>query len=160
MKKHFTKLVAFVLVSGFIFSALPVYSEPGEGFRGKGKGWGRQMSEEERAERREKMHEFLGLTAEQEVQLKNHSEAHRAQRDRIRSALKEKRDALRSELRKADLDTDRISSLKNELIDLEAEKVDSLVSGILEVREILTPEQFARFQEFGRKHRQKGGERK
>ncbi len=96
-------------------------------------------------ERIQRMHSELGLSSEQQRKLKAHRESkmqrHRAYREKIRA----QRQALRAELQKPDIDRQRVNALHNEIKHLMNQSADDRLEGILEVREILTPEQYRAF---------------
>ncbi len=61
------------------------------------------------------------------------------------SAMKDNRAAMRQELESEKLDMSKINMLNGELKKLEAQMLDYRLQGILQVRQILTPEQFKKF---------------
>lgn len=88
----------------------------------------------------------LNLTPEQEAQLKSAKEANRDQMKNMRLALKEKRQVLQGELSKPDMTRQAVEPLVAEIKALEAGLTDQRIDGIFKVKEILTPEQFAKLQ--------------
>ncbi len=145
--------MVWFVAAAVVVPALSAYAYPPE----EKAGWrqGRQISEEEREARREKFHQQLGLTAEQEAQLTSGRKAHRAKMDELREALQAKRKDLADELAKPDLNTAQVNALKEEIKGLHNQQVDERVNSILAVRNILTPEQFAKFQQFGERFRER-----
>ena len=59
--------------------------------------------------------------------------------------IKEKRAAISQELQKDELNMGKITQLNNEIKISEAQALDHKLEGMLEVRKILTPEQFKKF---------------
>jgi Spy/CpxP family protein refolding chaperone len=106
-------------------------------------------------ERMARMDKELGLTAEQRKKLKEHRQSHRGEAKKFFEEIRTKREALREELEKPDFDKDKVKALNEELKALQNRMADHRLEGILEVREILTPEQFKRFHEMAGERRQK-----
>jgi len=134
-----------IVLGGIIMSFLAgsaVRGYPYEGSGGEGK-W-RKERWEENADR---VHKKLNLTPEQENQLKAHRESHRKQMQTLREQLKAKRDQIRAELQKSDFNIEEVQKTHGELKALKSQVEDLRLQGILEVREILTPEQFNKFNE-------------
>jgi Spy/CpxP family protein refolding chaperone len=126
----------------------------GEEKRGSDKKW-----EEKREERGKKMAKELGLSADQEKQLKDSRKAHREKGEELRKEMQGKREAMKAELEKPSLDMSRINSLQAEIKDLQGKMDDNRLDGILQVRKILTADQFKKFDEMIAKRFGKGGER-
>jgi Spy/CpxP family protein refolding chaperone len=101
----------------------------------------------------------LNLTADQEKKLKQNREAHREVMKTLHEALRAQREALGAELEKTSFDMNRVKSIHEELKGIEARMADQRLSGILEVRQILTPEQFKKFGALTREAWKKGGVR-
>lgn len=137
--RRWITLQALVLCGLFAAPALRAES-PKEG-PGDGK-W-----EQKREEKFKEMREKLGLTADQEAKLKAHKESHKAEARNLHEGMRAKRDALRQELEKPAVDESRVRALHNEIKALDAGLSDHRLKGILEVRKILTPEQFKKFHE-------------
>ena len=87
----------------------------------------------------------LDLSPEQEEQLQAHRKNHRGQGREFRESLKAKKEAIRTELQKEELNMENIYKIHNELKGLLSNKADHRLEGILEVRKILTAEQFRKF---------------
>ena len=92
----------------------------------------------------------LDLSLEQEKQLQAHRDNHMGQAGEFRESLKTKKEALRNELQKEELNMEEIYKIHNELKDLHSKKADHRLEGILEVRKILTTEQFVKYMELKR----------
>ena len=91
------------------------------------------------------MYKKLSLTPEQDKQLKDHRVRHRTQMETLYKEIKVKREQLGEELQKADFDMRKVQQVHDELKSLKARMEDNRLEGILEVRKILTPEQFSKF---------------
>lgn len=112
----------------------------------EGKGWKKDgMSHGEG--RFDKMKSELGLSDEQAQKLKAHKEAQMAQGKALWDEMKTKREALRAELEKEKVDESRVKALNGELKALQNKMADQRIAAVLEVRKILTPEQFKKFHE-------------
>lgn len=111
------------------------------------------------------MFEKLKLTKEQRDQLDKNREAHKAVFEDLKEKISAKHQQLRTLLDSPVLDIARVKATHQELKDLLNQKEDQHLAAILEVREILTPEQFVEFQKmapdrkggpFGRFHDKAG----
>lgn len=89
----------------------------------------------------------LDLTPEQERELEDHRSNHREQAKEIHKSIRAKKEEMRDELQKQDLNMEKINKIHSELKSLHAKKADHRLDGILEVRKILTTEQFVKFME-------------
>ncbi len=119
--------------------------------------------EEMREKMRAKMQEVfkqLDLSTEQEEQLQAHRKSHRGQGKEFRKDMKAKKEAIRNELQKEELDLERIHTIHNELKNLLLKKADHRLEGILAVRKILTTEQFRMFCELRKQMHPMNGRKK
>jgi Spy/CpxP family protein refolding chaperone len=89
----------------------------------------------------------LNLSPEQENKLKENREAHRGQMKSLYTQIKAKREEIRTELEKEQFDENKIRQIHTELKGLRSQAEDMRLNAILEVRKILTAEQFAKFSE-------------
>lgn len=95
--------------------------------------------------RRQEMYKDLNLSDAQKQELEASRNKTREEMKAIFAASKESRAALSRELQKEKLDMGRISQINGELKKLNAQMFDYRLRSILEVRKILTPEQFKTF---------------
>ena len=102
----------------------------------EGKGWKHEG----------KMFETLGLTKEQKVALEENRGKDRAQFKVLRERMQLKRKELRTELEKPQLEMSKVTAVHNELKALMMAMEDQHLAAILEIRKVLTPEQFVKFQ--------------
>ena len=124
--------------------------------------WGGQRdkmrSPEQRQQKREemqaKMHEKLGITDEQAQQLEEHRKQFKEQGKQYREQIKTKRQSLAEELKKDAVDEAKVHQIHEELKVIKDQAEDHRLQGILEVRQILTPEQFKEFS--GMREKRKG----
>ncbi len=141
MKRNYRRLISLLAV----LALLGLASAHAESRRG---------SFEDRKEARIKaLHERLHLSAEQEDLLEGHRRRHRQEAGELRKEARAAKEAMRDELQRRELDMARINELHATLKDLHDKRADHRLEGILEVRKILTPEQFSEFMELMGKHR-------
>ncbi len=89
----------------------------------------------------------LDLSPEQERQLEDHRNKHREQAREIHTSIRAKMKEIMGELQKQELNMDKINKIHSELKNLHSKEADHRLEGILEVRKILTTEQFGKFME-------------
>jgi len=90
-----------------------------------------------------KMAEILNLTEDQQKQLK---EAHQKQKEAKKTVfeqIKANRTAFDTEITKAAVDMAKINDIQAQLKTIQAQMVDNHLNSILEIKKIMTPEQFA-----------------
>ncbi len=119
--------------------------------------------EEMREKMKAKMQEVfkqLGLSPEQQEQLQSHRKNHRGQGKEFWENMKAKKDAIKNELQKEELNMENVYKIHNELKDLLIQKADHRLEGILAVRKILTTEQFKKFCELRKEMHPRKGKRK
>ena len=97
----------------------------------------------------------LGLSEEQRTQMKALREASRAKMDELRAQIKVKSEALGQEMESPQADQAKAQSIVKEINALQAEMTSARVENLFKVKAILTPEQFAKFQENHKKNRGK-----
>ena len=95
--------------------------------------------------RRQELYKDLNLSQDQKKLLEENKKSRREEMKSLFSQMKEKREAIRNELQKDELNIGKITQINNELKILSAQMLDRKLEGILEVRKILTPEQFKKF---------------
>ena len=100
----------------------------------------------------------LNLTEEQQQQLKTQHEKHKAQIAQMQEYLKEHRQRLKEELESPDADKNRINNIITEMKETEGRLMYLRTMGILETKEILTPEQFEKLQSFHQQVQQQRGQ--
>ena len=101
------------------------------------------------------MFEKMQLSGGQQARLDANRERHKGEMEAIRRQMNAKRQELREALEQPAMDINRVRQVHSELKELMLKKEDQHLSAILEIRGILTPEQFAQFQQMdrrGRKH--------
>jgi Spy/CpxP family protein refolding chaperone len=90
----------------------------------------------------------LNLSEEQQEQLKAQREKHREHIEQMQGYLKQHRRSLKEELESAAADKNRINNIITEMKETEGRLMYLRTVGILETKEILTPEQFEKLQSF------------
>lgn len=93
------------------------------------------------------LYDELGLTKEQRKQLDENKTSHRFETKQLILQFRQKMDLLRLELEKSELNMQIIYQTNNELKQLQNKMLDIRLQRILEIRKILTPEQFKKFQD-------------
>lgn len=100
----------------------------------------------ERSAKKELIQE-LGLSEEQEKQLAEYRKQNLETKKQIMENMKNFRIQLRKELTKPVSDTKEIERLKTEIKNAHNQMVDDQVNSILQMKQVLTPEQFKKFQD-------------
>lgn len=143
---NFKKAIGCLAVAAILFSAIPVYARGPEG-----KGYEDERCSHEQKDEikkaKENLVKELGLTPEQEEQLKRQRQEHGEQMKGLAVKMRAKQKELRLELEKYDSDEDKINSLVSELKSAQAQLVDLRVARIASIKSILTQEQYERFNE-------------
>lgn len=108
----------------------------------------------------EKIKAELGLTDEQAAKLRDHRQAHRQAGMALWQDARAKREALRAELEKPNFDENKVKSLQAAARAAQEKLQDHRLQGIIDVKKILTPEQFAKFQAIMKEKRGQWGNRR
>ncbi len=115
-------------------------------------------NKENMEKKRLEMTEKLGLTPEQQAQLKEMREKGKDQVKANFEQMRAKREAMQEELQKADFDPAKVKALQEELKAMHSAMADQHMEHMLAVRKILTPEQFKKFSEMKKNRGHKEGE--
>jgi len=99
----------------------------------------------------------LGLSAEQRQAMASQHSQERKLAQELRQKTKAVRLQITEELNKEKTDTAKVNALVAELKALTGQRIDQQIQGIMELKKILTPEQFNALNE---KRRQDGSRRK
>jgi Spy/CpxP family protein refolding chaperone len=89
------------------------------------------------------MAKILGLSQDQEKQLKDSKEKQMASMKSIFEQMKANREAFDAEMIKATPDMSKVNDLQAQLKTIQSQMVDDHLNAILEIKKILTPEQYA-----------------
>ncbi len=95
----------------------------------------------------------LNLNEDQKKQLDVNKAQHRDKMKGVFDRMRSARNQLNQELMKSDLDMTKVNEIQTQIKSLQAEMSDDRLSSILEVKKILTPEQFGQFISLIGKHR-------
>ncbi len=140
MKVSFKQFVYSFAIIGAMLLTSNVYAQAQEDYSA-----GREAMREKMKARMLEVFKQLDLSPEQEKQLEAHRNKHREQGEEIRKSIKAKRGEIKNELHKQELNMEKINKIHSELKSLRSKKADHRLEGILEVRKILTTEQFRKF---------------
>lgn len=102
-----------------------------------------------------KMFKDLNLTKEQEEQLEVNRKNHWEEMKSLKEEMWNKKKAIRNELAKDDVNLQEVNRIHQELKDILVKKEDLRLESILEIKKILTPEQFKKFNEKCEENRKK-----
>ena len=102
--------------------------------------------------KRQEIYNDLGLTDGQRKLLEENKNKHREQTKALFTQLRQKMTLLRQELEKNELNMQEIHQTNNELKQLHAQMLDNRLERVLEVRKILTPGQFKKFEDKMNEH--------
>jgi Spy/CpxP family protein refolding chaperone len=105
---------------------------------------------------KESIYKELNLTPEQQQKLEANRKAQREKITQLRTTMMEKKEQLQQALKDPKVVEAKVAPLVSELKSLQARLIDLRVSGILAVKEILSPEQFAKFNQFIEKRKEDG----
>jgi Spy/CpxP family protein refolding chaperone len=103
---------------------------------------------------KERVYKELNLTPEQQKKLDDNRNAQKEEMARLLSTVKEKRTQLQEALKNPTATIASAEPLVQEIKSLQGQLIDYRIKGIFMVKEILTPEQFAKFQEMTAKHQE------
>jgi len=100
----------------------------------------------------------LNLTPEQQKKLEENRNAQREEMEKLHTAIKEKQTKLQEDLKSSAVTRETVEPLVNEIKSLQVQLIDHRINGIFAVKEILTPEQFVKFEQMTEKgHKNKKG---
>ena len=94
-----------------------------------------------------KIWEELNLREEQRQRMAEHRRKYRMEMQRIKRQLREKREALRKVLSNYNIDKAKAKQLVTEIVDLHHQLLKKRIEEAIELRNILTPEQFEKFKQ-------------
>jgi len=140
MNARYRQVIIWMVVATFLFSSTQAYAWPRCGDS--------EEATERAQEKREKFIKGLGLTSEQEKEIKKIRKAQRKRKKDLIDKIQFRSSELRERLERPIADMEEINSVVTELKALMAEKLDQRVEGILSMKEVMTPEQYEKF----RKH--------
>jgi Spy/CpxP family protein refolding chaperone len=101
----------------------------------------------------------LNLTPEQSEEIKGQRSEHRRIKKELGQSLREKQKELKAELEKEVSDRKELERISKDIKRLQGERVDHRIEGVLQMKEILTPEQYRKFHQRTRPQGRKRGRR-
>ena len=138
MKNKRTKIVAVLMVAGLMAVGPAAYAaskgDNPEGGKGYKHGKGNEFFKE------------LNLTPEQKEKLKAQRETKKAEHKAVREQMKTKMQALHEEISKPGTTRADVNGLVNEVNTLKGQMFSQMIDGVFAMKEVLTPEQFAKMQ--------------
>jgi Spy/CpxP family protein refolding chaperone len=142
--KHFKNLMAigFVIFSMLLVSDIYAADKSDE----QGKEAAVSLAKHRGMEgKRQQIWDQLNLTAEQKKQLEENKAKNRDNMKATFEKMRSYRDSLKDELMKPELDMNKINGIQSQIKSLQSQIVDDSLNSILDVRKILTHEQFEKF---------------
>lgn len=157
MKKRMGLLMAAVVSCLLITNA--VYAQGAKEYENKGA--------PAEIKQGEKIFDQLNLTPEQKQKLQANRQTQRQQMQGIMTSLREKYKSLQEALKNPAVTRTSVQEIVDEIKALQAKQTDLRLDGIFSVKEILTPEQYVKFQQLmeekagkmrkaGKKHERRG----
>jgi Spy/CpxP family protein refolding chaperone len=120
-----------------------------------------EFRHEMRGDMPEKMHERLmqelNLTTDQKARMKQSRELFRNQTKQLMQELQDKREALRQELDRTTTDRSRVTALSSDIKSLTSQLMDVRIQSVLELKDILTPDQYAKLMQKREDFRERRG---
>lgn len=132
---------------------LPIFAWAQEDGGGNDEGLRWKQRQERMEAMIQEVYNQLDLSDDQRAKLEQAKAKHESSRQEILTRLRANMKAMTEELKKTDYDQEKIRGLNEESKTLRDQMSDERLEGIFEVREILTPEQFARFSELMEKNK-------
>jgi len=93
----------------------------------------------------EMMTKILNLTQDQEKQLKDSRQKHKEAMKAVMEQMKSNREAFDAEIIKATPDMNKINDIQTQMKTIQSQMLDNHLNSIMEIKKILSPEQFAGF---------------
>lgn len=94
----------------------------------------------------------LNLTPEQDKLLKEAKSAHRAEMESLKQAMGAKHKELQAEIAKPGVTKQQLEPIANQIKALQSQMVDRRIDGILNIKHILSPEQFQKLESLKEEH--------
>ena len=138
MKNKLTKIMAVLTIIGLMAAGPVAYAGPeGDNPEG-GKGY--------RHGEGEKFFKELNLTPEQKAKLKAQREAKKESNKAVHEQMKAKMQALHDQISKPGTTRADVNGLVSEVNALKGQMFSQMIDGVFAMKEVLTPEQFAKMQ--------------
>lgn len=136
MKSKIMVLIGIFIVSMFIAGS--AFCDTCAHDKGEGRGHSKDKMASIKKE--------LALTAEQDKLLADAKSAHRADMKSLTQALKTKHEELKTALAKPGVTKENLEPIASQIKALQSQMVDRRIDGILNIKHILSPEQFQKMQ--------------
>ncbi len=140
MQNHKAPLFIFLMAAILLSAGLALAQPPG-----MGNGMGKKEMRGKHEARRLEIQQQLQLSEAQQELLEEHRQNHRTQARELQQTLKTARRTLKEELQKPELDMTRVNQLSAQVKEGFGRLEDHRLAGVLEVRKILTPDQYVKF---------------
>lgn len=153
------KMTGLVMIVVLVLSASVVRADNGNGGNfASGQSGGQSAPSQEKHEWKHgkmkgKFFHHLNLTEEQKKQLEGNWQKEREAMKIIFEQIKSNREALDQELAKLTPDMNKINDLQSQWKTLQSQMADNRLNSTLEVKKILTPEQFTKFFDLKKEHK-------
>jgi Spy/CpxP family protein refolding chaperone len=131
-------IIAVLVITAVVLSGTALYADQSCGKSGKGSAGKAEFGKRD-------PFKGLDLTDEQKRMLKENKARNKDAMKTLYGSMKAQKDLMRQELQKPKIDMAKITQINGEIKKLHAEMLDHRLQGILEVRKILSPEQFKKF---------------
>ena len=139
-----------VLMTGFCALPIVYADEADHSFYSSSK-WHERMEK-----KREEIYGQLNLTEGQKKQLEANKKRHHEDKRVVFEKMKSYKESFKQELMKPDLDMSKINEIQSQFKAVQSQMTDDRLRSILEVRKILTPQQFTKFISLMEKHKHEG----
>lgn len=153
MEKKLTKMTAVLMMLGLMVAGPVAYAEPQEGGPDGGPGMEQPGSGDEGPGNSQgfkhgggKFMKELNLTPEQKAKLDAQRENKKESIKALREQMKTKMQALHEEITKPSTKRADVNGLVSEVNALKGQMFSGMIDGVFAMKEILTPEQFAKMQ--------------
>lgn len=154
MEKRLSGKMVLLLLCGLVACGSLAYAQPAVQEKEAKKKTGYRH---ERQKGEERFLKDLNVMPEQKEKLKAHREAQKEKDRVLREQIQDKMQVLHAEFGKANVDRAQVNALVAEINNLKGQLFSQHTEGIFAMKEILTPEQFAKMQKNFTEHRGKHG---
>ncbi len=134
------RTIMAIAAAGLLVSASPAQAQPWKDGQF-------QAMKKEREARIERVYAQLNLSEQQKQLLEANKQRHKAASKALFKDIRAAMDAVGEELKKKDMDRNKVVALYAQVKNLHSQRLDERFNSIMEVRKILTQEQFAKFSE-------------
>lgn len=104
-----------------------------------------EKKQERMGKKIQEIYNQLNLTKEQKEQLENNKSKTREKRKILFDKMRSYKETLNQELMRPELDMNKINEIQTQFKTLQSQMTDDRLNSMLDVRKILTPQQFSKF---------------